>query len=133
MRARNGTFISGTPNFYRNVHQIFEAAKQNAPSIIFIDDSDVIFEDNDETGLYRYLLTMLDGLESESAGRVCVMLTAMEVSSQQPWRVGAVTRLSKEADEMVAIALFNARYNRVPDTVYVWRGNAYIELREGEK
>lgn len=80
----DGTFISGTPNFYSNIHQIFEAAKQNAPSIIFIDDSDVIFEDSDETGLYRYLLTMLDGLESESAGRVCVMLTAMDVSSLPP-------------------------------------------------
>lgn len=41
--------------------------------------------------------------------------------------------VGKESDEVVAIALFNARYNRVPDTVYVWRGNAYIELREGER
>jgi len=63
------------------VSNVFEAAKQNAPSIIFIDDTDVIFEDADETGLHRYLLTMLDGLESESAARVCVMMTAMDVGS----------------------------------------------------
>src|SRR5262249_3191438 len=31
-----------------------------------------------------YLLTMLDGLESASAGRVCVMLTAMEVGHLPP-------------------------------------------------
>jgi transitional endoplasmic reticulum ATPase len=80
----DGTFVSGTPQFYQRIHQVFEAAKQNAPSIIFIDDSDVIFESGGEMGLYRYLLTMLDGLESASAGRVCVMLTAMDVGNLPP-------------------------------------------------
>jgi transitional endoplasmic reticulum ATPase len=80
----DGTFISGTQDFYQKVHYVFEAAKNNAPSIIFIDDSDVIFESGEEMGLYRYLLTMLDGLESESAGRVCVMLTAMDVGNLPP-------------------------------------------------
>jgi ATP-dependent 26S proteasome regulatory subunit len=41
----------------------------------------VIFETREEHGLYRYLLTMLDGLESASAGRVCVIMTAMNVGS----------------------------------------------------
>jgi transitional endoplasmic reticulum ATPase len=49
--------------------------------VIFIDDTDVIFEGGEDRGLYRYLLTMLDGLESAGAGRVCVMMTAMNVSS----------------------------------------------------
>ena len=80
----DGTFISGTRDFYGAVHQVFEGAKQNAPSIIFIDDSDAIFESGEELGLYRYLLTILDGLESESAGRVCVMLTAMNVGNLPP-------------------------------------------------
>jgi transitional endoplasmic reticulum ATPase len=80
----DGTCISGTRNFYQQVHQIFEAAKENAPSVIFIDDSDVIFESGEEHGLYRYLLTILDGLESESAGRVCVMMTAMDVGNLPP-------------------------------------------------
>ena len=44
----------------------------------------MIFESGEELGLYRYLLTMLDGLESESAGRVCVMMTAMDVGSLPP-------------------------------------------------
>ena len=60
----DGTFISGTQNFYEMIHRVFHEAKENAPSIIFIDDSDVIFESGEEHGLYRYLLTMLDGLES---------------------------------------------------------------------
>ncbi len=80
----DGTFISGTHDFYNKVHRVFHYAKENAPSVIFIDDSDVIFEDRQEHGLYRYLLTMLDGLEGKSAGRVCVMMTAMDVGNLPP-------------------------------------------------
>jgi transitional endoplasmic reticulum ATPase len=75
----DGTMIAGSRNFYSEVHRIFEAAKRNAPSIVFIDDADVIFHGDDgDRGLYRYLLTMLDGLEGSRNGRVCVMMTAME-------------------------------------------------------
>lgn len=80
----DGTVISGTEHFYRQIHAIFHAARDNAPSVIFIDDSDVIFENQQEHGLYRYLLTMLDGLEGQSNGRVCVMLTAMELQHIPP-------------------------------------------------
>jgi ATP-dependent 26S proteasome regulatory subunit len=80
----DGTFIHGSQHFYSRVAQVFEAAKHNAPGIIFIDDSDVIFESGGEAGLYRYLLTMLDGLESESAGRICVIMTAMDVGNLPP-------------------------------------------------
>ncbi len=79
----DGTCIAGTEYFYRHIQRIYEAAQQNAPSVIFIDDSDVIFESGD-MGLYRYLLTMLDGLESASSGRVCLILTAMDVSHLPP-------------------------------------------------
>jgi transitional endoplasmic reticulum ATPase len=80
----DGTVVSGTPDFYRHIQRIFDAAKQNAPGVIFIDDSDVIFESGQDTGLYRYLLTMLDGLESASAGRICLMMTAMDVGALPP-------------------------------------------------
>lgn len=80
----DGTVISGESGFYYRINSIFAEAKNNAPAVIFIDDSDVIFESGSELGLYRYLLTMLDGLESASAGRVCVMLTAMDVSNLPP-------------------------------------------------
>jgi DNA replication protein DnaC len=82
----DGTFIAGTRDFYQKVHHLFEMAKQNAPSIIFIDDSDVLFENREDygPGLYRYLLTLLDGLESETAGRVCVMLTVMDIGGLPP-------------------------------------------------
>ena len=77
----DGTVIAGTNNFFMTIRQIFQAAKLNAPSVIFIDDTDVIFEGEESHSFYRYLLTMLDGLESASAERVCVMMTAMNVSS----------------------------------------------------
>lgn len=80
----DGTFIAGTSDFYERVHHVFEAAKENAPSVIFLDDADAIFEDGEERGLYRYLLTILDGLESEGAGRICLILTAMDLAHLPP-------------------------------------------------
>jgi ATP-dependent 26S proteasome regulatory subunit len=80
----DGTYISGSSDFYTRVQQVFEAAKNNAPAVIFIDDSDVIFENKEDFGLYRYLLTMLDGLEGESNKRICVMMTTMDVASVPP-------------------------------------------------
>lgn len=80
----DGTVISGTREFYHHISYIFEQAKENSPAVIFVDDSDVIFESGREHGLYRYLLTMLDGLESQSVGRVCVMMTAMDIRHIPP-------------------------------------------------
>ncbi len=80
----DGTYISGTAQFYSRIHEVFQEAKHNAPAIIFLDDSDAIFESGEELGLYRYLLTMLDGLESESAAQVCIIMTAMDVGHLPP-------------------------------------------------
>ncbi len=80
----DGTVISGTDHFYHQIDYIFRMAINNAPSIVFIDDSDVIFESGREHGLYRYLLTKLDGLESESVSNVCVMMTAMDLGNIPP-------------------------------------------------
>jgi len=77
----DGTVVAGSCDFHSDIDRIFKAAKQNAPSIVFIDDADVIFEDGEENGFYRYLLTILDGLESASSERVCVILTAMHPGS----------------------------------------------------
>ena len=76
----DGTVIAGNDNFYSRVRRIFDAAKRNAPSVVFIDDGDLIFN-SDGGGFCRYLLTMLDGLESASGERVCVIITAMDAHS----------------------------------------------------
>jgi transitional endoplasmic reticulum ATPase len=77
----DGTMVAGSSDFYEDVGKVFEAAKRNAPSVVFIDDADVIFEGDGDRGFYRYLLTILDGLESASAERVCIMMTAMNAGS----------------------------------------------------
>jgi transitional endoplasmic reticulum ATPase len=77
----DGSFMSEPPaHFFGRVRAIVQEAKENAPSVLFIDDADVLFGIEHIAGLSRYLLSLLDGLESESAGKVCVMMTAMNVS-----------------------------------------------------
>jgi transitional endoplasmic reticulum ATPase len=81
----DGTFTSEPPgNFFRRINAVFAAAKANSPSVIFIDDADVLFKTDHVFGLNRYLLTQLDGLESESASGVCVMMTAMNLKDLPP-------------------------------------------------
>lgn len=80
----DGTCVSGTQDFYSSVFRVFEMAKRNAPAVVFIDDSDVIFEAGEEMGFYRYLLTILDGIESEEAGQLTILLTAMEIGHLPP-------------------------------------------------
>jgi transitional endoplasmic reticulum ATPase len=63
---------------------LLAAAEASSPSIFFIDDADVIFKDGANGGFARKLLTKLDGLESESIGNVCIMMTAMDVSDMPP-------------------------------------------------
>ncbi|MEO7649567.1 MAG: ATP-binding protein [Bryobacteraceae bacterium] len=77
----DGTVVAGTHEFYHKIRKVFDAARKNAPSVVFIDDADVMFAGDKDQGLQRFLLTMLDGLESASAERICVMMTAMDVGS----------------------------------------------------
>jgi transitional endoplasmic reticulum ATPase len=74
----DGTVVAGSCNFFHDLNRIFDRARRNAPSVIFIDDADVMFESENSSGLCRYLLTMLDGIEGASAERVCIIMTAME-------------------------------------------------------
>ena len=77
----DGTIISGTGNFYREVHRIMAFARNNAPSIVFIDDCDLLLENGRDDGFYRYLLTLLDGLESKANQNITVIMTTMQLSS----------------------------------------------------
>lgn len=113
----DGTVIAESSNFFEKVQRIFDAAKKNAPAIIFIDDADVIFEDRHQ-GFYRYLLTMMDGLESASSERVCIMMTAMDATSLPPalLRSGRIelwlyTRLP---DEEARFEILDSRLGTLP-------------------
>jgi hypothetical protein len=63
---------------------LLDAAEASAPSVFFIDDADVIFKNGENSGFARKLLTKLDGLESESIGNVCIIMTAMDVADMPP-------------------------------------------------
>lgn len=81
----DGTFTTEpAAEFYFRLKTVFEAAKRATPSVIFIDDADVLFQSDRSTGLHRFLLTMLDGLESATAGKVAVIMTAMDPNHMPP-------------------------------------------------
>ncbi|MEJ0037953.1 MAG: AAA family ATPase [Gammaproteobacteria bacterium] len=76
----DGSFVTEPPvSFFPKFEKVVQEAKENSPSVLFIDDADVLFKIEHIAGLARYLLTLLDGLESETASNVCVMMTAMDV------------------------------------------------------
>ncbi|MEJ0037951.1 MAG: AAA family ATPase [Gammaproteobacteria bacterium] len=76
----DGALVSEPPSaFFGKLEKIVREAKENSPSVLFIDDADVLFKIEHISGLARYLLTLLDGLESETSSNVCVMMTAMDV------------------------------------------------------
>ncbi|MCU1785288.1 AAA family ATPase [Pseudomonas sp. 13B_2.1_Bac1] len=76
----DGSFVSEPPAaFFGKLERVVQEAKENAPSLLFIDDADVLFQIQHIAGLSRYLLSLLDGIESETASGVCVMMTAMDV------------------------------------------------------
>ena len=75
----DGDFDHQSNDFFPRVQALFDAAQRNAPSVIFIDDADVILTDPRLAFFGRYLLTQLDGLMNEASGRICVMMTAMDL------------------------------------------------------
>jgi transitional endoplasmic reticulum ATPase len=75
----DGSVITEPPSsFFAQVDAIVAKAKANAPCVLFIDDADLLFQIEHVQGFSRYLLSLLDGIESETASKVCIMLTAMD-------------------------------------------------------
>jgi ATP-dependent 26S proteasome regulatory subunit len=70
--------------FYRRVQKVINDAKRAAPSVLFIDDADVLLQSGYAPGYGRMLLSMLDGLESATSGKIAVILTAMNPSHLPP-------------------------------------------------
>lgn len=81
----DGSFVSEPAYmFYAKIEAVIAEAKRHAPSVLFIDDADALFGLGHIAGLSRYLLTLLDGLQSGSSNQVCVMMTAMDVEPIPP-------------------------------------------------
>jgi transitional endoplasmic reticulum ATPase len=81
----DGSVVTEPPSsFFAAVDAVVAQAKANAPCVLFIDDADVLFQIEHVAGLSRYLLSLLDGIESQSASKVCIMLTAMDPAKLPP-------------------------------------------------
>lgn len=111
----DGTISSEPPGlFFYQLDTLFEAAQKNSPSVIFIDDADVLLKTDHVYGLNRYLLTKLDGL-SEAAGDVCVIMTAMDIQDIPPplLRSGRVeVWLETHLPDLATRTAILARYSR---------------------
>jgi AAA+ superfamily predicted ATPase len=70
--------------FFQRITEVISQAKAAAPCVLFIDDADVLLESGYAPGYSRYLLSLLDGLESRRAGKIAVILTAMDPSNLPP-------------------------------------------------
>jgi len=65
--------------FFFLLNAVVAEAQANAPCVLFIDDADVLFKQPLLAGLTRFLLSLLDGMQSGRSSKVCVMMTAMDV------------------------------------------------------
>jgi ATP-dependent 26S proteasome regulatory subunit len=86
-------------------------------------------------GLSRYLLTMLDGLESQSAGRVCVMMTAMNVGNLPPAMVRSgrieLWLEMRLPDENARAAILAMHLNQLPELLAQVEPSQIVSATEG--
>lgn len=64
------------PNLIESFQIAVRRANENAPAVIFIDDADSLFDDDNT---YRSFLMILDGIESNKRSDVCVVVTCMNM------------------------------------------------------
>ena len=64
--------------FIETFKKLIVLAKNNKPSVIFIDDCDILFEYKE---IYRSFLTTLDGIDSKSRSGICFLLTCMNLKT----------------------------------------------------
>lgn len=72
----NGDAGINGPGLVDAFHSTVKKARDNAPAVIFIDDGDTLFEQDDT---YRTFLMVLDGIETNKRKDVCVIVTCMNM------------------------------------------------------
>jgi SpoVK/Ycf46/Vps4 family AAA+-type ATPase len=91
-------------NSERNLHEIFEAARRNAPCVLFLDEVDAIghkrsnLHSSAMRTLANQLLAEMDGMESRNEG---VFLLA---ATNAPWDVDPALRRPGRLDRVVLVA-----------------------------
>ncbi len=91
-------------NSERNLHEIFQAARRNAPCVLFLDEIDAIghkrsnMHSTSMRTLANQLLAEMDGMESENEGLFLLAAT------NAPWDVDAALRRPGRLDRIVLVA-----------------------------
>jgi len=111
----------------KRVHELFAAAKNNSPSIIFIDEIDAVGKERDgnrsdeREGTLNQLLTEMDGFEDSSGVIVVAATNKIEVLDSALLRAGRFDRRVfvelPTPDERAAI--LNTYLSKVPSSVDV--------------
>src|SRR5689334_3103829 len=91
-------------NSERNLHEIFQAARRNAPCVLFLDEIDAIghkrsnMHSTSMRTLANQLLAEMDGMESDNEGLFLLAAT------NAPWDVDAALRRPGRLDRIVLVA-----------------------------
>ena len=91
-------------NSERNLHEIFETARRNAPCVLFLDEVDAIGHKRSQLNssamrtLGNQLLAELDGMEGDNDGVFVLAAT------NAPWDVDAALRRPGRLDRMLLVA-----------------------------
>lgn len=132
----DGTIFSESADaFYNRLARVFEQAKLSTPCVVFIDDADVLMQSDRLHGLNRYLLTMLDGLETETSGKIAVILTAMD-PNQMPaalLRAGRVELWleTKLPDAKARQEILESHLSKLPEILGPYDADKVKALTEG--
>ncbi|WP_434743184.1 AAA family ATPase [Micromonospora sp. SH-82] len=90
-------------NSERNLHQLFQAARRNAPCVLFLDEIDALGHKRSQTSssalrtLGNQLLAELDGMEGDNEGVFVLAAT------NTPWDVDPALRRPGRLDRMVLV------------------------------
>lgn len=87
----------------RNVHELFETARRNAPCVLFLDEVDAIGQKRSQTrggamrGTVNQLLTEMDGISADNQGVYVLGAT------NHPWDVDVALRRPGRFDRMLLV------------------------------
>ena len=100
----DGTILTASGDPRLQLDPVLRLARANAPSVIFIDDADRLFE-SAPAGACHYLLARLDALDGEAGGQISLVVTARNAERLPPELLASgriesclVTRLPNPAE-----------------------------------
>merc|ERR1711972_1212729 len=131
-RLKGKFFLVGEMMVHSDIIKVFAAAQAAAPSVVFIDDADIVIggwrplDGHRGSDIFRFLLGRMDGLTSRGKnqiGDVVVVLTAQRVQ----WMADMLLR-SGRIELWIKTKLPNPKQKRAILTKYIQNDAATLEL-----